>query len=64
MTSPDPKTVIDTTIATGMISTPIWLQWVEQGLQIFMLVGGAALLIMRLWIMYNEFKNRKENKDS
>ena len=64
MTSPDPKTVIDATIATGMIGTPIWLQWVEQGLQIFMLVGGAALLIMRLWIMYNEFKNRKENKDS
>ena len=31
MATPDPKTVIDTTIATGMISTPIWLQWVEQG---------------------------------
>ena len=44
MNAPDPKVIIDTTIATGMVSTPIWLQWFEQGLQIFMLVGGSLLL--------------------
>ena len=60
MATPDPKTVIDTTIATGMISTPIWLQWVEQGLQVFMLIGGSLLLAIRLWMM---FSKRSKTKD-
>ena len=60
MAAPDSKTVLDTALATGMVSTPIWLQLVEQGLQIFMLVGGSLLLIVRLWMM---FKNRGNKKN-
>ena len=49
MSSPDPKIILDTVIATGMVTTPIWLQWVEQSLKLFMLIGGSILLIARLW---------------
>ena len=59
MAAPDPKTVLDTALATGMVSTPIWLQLVEQGLQIFMLVGGSLLLIVRLWMMLKNRGNKK-----
>ena len=60
MNAPDPKVIIDTTIATGMVSTPIWLQWFEQWLQIFMLVGGALLLAFRLWMMFKD-RGKKKN---
>ena len=59
--SPDAlKNITDTTIATGLVSTPIWLQWVEQGLQLFMLVGGSILLVFRLWAMYQERKKKRD----
>ena len=59
--SPDTlKNITDTTLATGLVSTPIWLQWVEQGLQRFMLVGGSILLIFRLWAMYRERKSKDD----
>ena len=58
--SPDAlKNITDTTIATGLVSTPIWLQWVEQGLQLFMLVGGSVLLAFRLWAMIKERKSKR-----
>ena len=60
MNAPDPKVIIDTTIDTGMVSTPIWLQWFEQGLQIFMLVGGSLLLAFRLWMMFKD-RGKKKN---
>ena len=52
------KNVVDTTLATSLVSTPIWLQWVEQSLQLFMLVGGSILLIFRLWAMLRERKSK------
>ena len=59
--SPDTlMNITDTTLATGLVSTPIWLQWVEQGLQLFMLVGGSILLIFRLWAMYRERKSKDD----
>ena len=53
------KNATDKVIATSLVSTPIWLQWVEQGLQLFMLVGGSVLLIFRLWAMLRERKRKK-----
>tara|TARA_R100000963_G_C4570191_1_gene55393 strand:+ start:214 stop:408 length:195 start_codon:yes stop_codon:yes gene_type:complete len=52
------KNVVDATVAASFASTPIWLQWVEQSLQIFMLVGGSIVLIFRLWSM---FRGAKKN---
>ena len=53
------KNATDTVIATSLVSTPIWLQWVEQGLQLFMLVGGSVLLVFSLWAMLRERKRKK-----
>ena len=54
------KNATDTVIATSLVSTPLWLQWVEQGLQLFMLVGGSVLLAFRLWAMIKERKNKRD----
>ena len=54
------KNVTDTALSTSLVSTPIWLQWVEQGLQLFMLVGGSILLAFRLWAMIKERKSKKD----
>ena len=53
------KNATDTVIATSLVSTPLWLPWVEQGLQLFMLVGGSVLLVFRLWAMIRERKRKK-----
>lgn len=56
------QTTIDAGLATAVISSPIWLQWVEAVLRDFMLVGGAALIIIRLAIIVrHELKQRKKN---
>tara|TARA_Y100000590_G_scaffold113627_1_gene129530 strand:- start:3 stop:191 length:189 start_codon:yes stop_codon:yes gene_type:complete len=62
MNTPDPRAIVDTAIATGMVSTPIWLQWFEQGLQVFMLVGGSLLLAARLWMMFKD-RGKKKNAE-
>ena len=54
------KNITDTALSTSLVSTPIWLQWVEQGLQLFMLVGGSILLAFRLWAMIKERKSKKD----
>ena len=53
------KNITDTALSTSLVSTPIWLQWVEQGLQLFMLVGGSVLLAFRLWAMIKERKSKR-----
>jgi hypothetical protein len=57
MSAPEPKLIIDTAIAT-----PIWLQWVEQSLQLFMLIGGSILLIARLWSIFIRKKGKEDNE--
>ena len=54
------KNITDTALSTSLVSTPIWLQWVEQVLQLFMLVGGSILLAFRLWAMIKERKSKKD----
>tara|TARA_R100001377_G_scaffold80917_1_gene60110 strand:- start:164 stop:361 length:198 start_codon:yes stop_codon:yes gene_type:complete len=56
------KNVLDTALATSFISTPIWLQHVEQSLQVFMLVGGSILLIFRLWAMIKGAKDKEDDR--
>ena len=51
---------MDAAFATSIVSTPIWLQWLESGLQLFMLVGGSILLAVRLWAMTRDRKKPDE----
>lgn len=56
------KNIVDAAIGTGLVSTPIWLQHVEQSLQVFMLVGGSMLLIFRLWAMIKGAKDKEDDR--
>jgi len=55
------KNMVDAVIGTSLVSTPIWLQHLEQTLQLFMLVGGSILLIFRLWAMFKGAKDEEGN---
>lgn len=54
------KASIDGTLGTVAVSSPIWLQWLENGLGLFMLVGGAALLVLRLAIAWREWRDGRK----
>ena len=56
------KTAIDGTLGVGAVTSPFWLNWLETGLGLFMLVGGAVLLILRLLIAWREWRDSKPPK--
>lgn len=49
------KQVIDHTIALTALASPWWLQVLQNGAAIFMLVGGAVLLSLRILIAFREW---------
>ena len=59
---PQQHIIPDGMIATGALTTPIWLQQVEEAFAIYILVGGAALLTLRIIAMIRDFrKDKKED---
>jgi hypothetical protein len=50
--------VIDSAIAGGVISMPLWAAGLNGWAELFMHVGGALLVGYRVWIMIREIKNR------
>lgn len=58
----DMKTPLDTIIGSVAVSSPLWYQWIETGLGVFMLIGGAALLCLRLAIAWREWKTGHKKK--
>lgn len=54
-----PKIATDTALGAGGITYPIWVQWIEAGAHTFALVGGAALLVLRLAISVREWRKGK-----
>ena len=50
------RTAIDGTVAAGAVTSPLWLQAVQTYTGLFMLLGGAALLILRLLITWREWQ--------
>jgi len=49
-----PREVTDAGTAGAAMTAPVWLQWLEQALQPFMLYGAATLLLLRLIIALRE----------
>ena len=56
----DMRTPLDATVASIAVSSPLWYQYIETALGIFMLVGGATLLTLRLAIAWREWKQGKK----
>lgn len=57
--STEMKTALDGTLATYGVSAPLWLEYVQSGFSLFMLIGGAALLTLRLAIAWREWQQGK-----
>ena len=63
--SNDLQVATDTILATGALATPLWLQGLEDGLHVYVLVGGSILLTLRVIKTFYDIRKarKKENKD-
>ena len=41
--------VVDIVLGAAAITVPLWLQWLHEGAQIFIAVGGAILIVYRFY---------------
>lgn len=54
------KGILDTIVGGGAVSSPWWMTYLQTGVTVFMLLGGAALLGIRLAIAWREWRNQKK----
>ena len=50
----------DGTIAAAAISSPIWVDTLAQGLHVYVVVGGAILLTLRIVKAVRDIKRKSE----
>lgn len=55
------KFVLDIGLGATALSSPYWLQLLNTGLGLAMLIGGIMLLSLRLIISWREYKRGKDN---
>lgn len=48
-----------TGLGVAGVSAAVWMDMIEKGLGIVMLIGGLLLLGLRLWLTFQEVKSRK-----
>lgn len=53
---------IDATIAAGAVSSPWWLWYFDHATHIILVIGGIALLALRLAITWREWRGKREPK--
>ena len=52
------KAAIDATVGIGAVTSPFWMQALQTGIGVFMLIGGAFLLALRIMIAWREWRGR------
>lgn len=50
----------DIALGAGGVSSPIWLHYLETGSKTVAIVGGAALVIVRLGLAIRDWRNGKK----
>jgi len=50
------KTGLDVALAASALSSPVWLSMLQTYVGLFMLLGGALLLVLRLAIAWREWR--------
>jgi len=50
--------VIDSALAGGVMSMPLWAAGLNEWLLLFLHAAGAILVAYRLWVMIREIKNK------
>lgn len=53
------KQVADYGLGAGAVTSPIWLQYLQTTIGLFMLIGGAVLLVIRLAISWHELREKR-----
>lgn len=56
------KEALDGLLGVGAVSSPIWLQYIQTTIGMFMLIGGALLLALRLAIAWREWRAGKAGR--
>ena len=54
MTTDDTRVIVDSAIASGAITMPLWVIHLHEYLQLFTLVGGLILLTIRIYLAFKE----------
>lgn len=54
MTTDDTRVIVDSAIASGAITMPLWVIHMHEYLQLFTLVGGLILLTIRIYLAFKE----------
>ncbi len=53
------KNAVDGLIGIGAVASPWWLVYLESGLGLFMLTGGAVLLSFRIYLSILEIRVKR-----
>ncbi|MEE8386484.1 MAG: hypothetical protein V3S01_11265 [Dehalococcoidia bacterium] len=51
---------VDAAIGLGAVASPWWLVYLENGLGLFMLAGGAVLLSFRIYLSVLEIRAKRK----
>lgn len=54
MTTDGTRVVIDSAVASSAITMPLWVIHMHEYLQLFTLVGGLILLVIRIYLAIKE----------
>jgi len=54
MTTDDTRVVIDSVVASGAITMPLWVIHMHEYLQLLTLAGGLFLLVIRIYLAIKE----------
>jgi hypothetical protein len=54
MTHDDTRVIIDSAVASGAITMPLWVIHMHEYLQILTLAGGLLLLVIRIYLAIRE----------
>lgn len=52
------KTTVDTSVVTASLSSPLWFQHLEFWGQTLMLIGGLALLLLRIIVAVRDLRRK------
>jgi hypothetical protein len=54
MTNDDTRVIIDSVVASGAITMPLWVIHMHEYLQLLTLAGGLLLLVIRIYLAIKE----------
>jgi len=57
MTHDDTRVIIDSAVASGAITMPLWVIYMHEYLQILTLAGGLLLLVIRIYLAIKEARS-------